>query len=319
MANYDKYPNILFSPTITKDIYGKKYKLYKAKFSSIHSLYEYIKSEPTMNPMFNYDPRSINGSTDFAGVPFDEALESLEQPPRDEFQDFLRLSNRLNNNSLDYVEEYESIKSFGGGCIDIPSYVAGNPLCYRTSRSIYTPKFLRIHVALSYFWGTSKDQVLNRALIIASLVNAFEQAGYVVDLNTFELSSKDDEMIYIDVNIKNSDETFNKASLYKSLCYVEFLRRILFRVLETMDVTNDWPDGYGHTCNKDLVVKVLGLNKDDIFFDQPSEMGVEGDSIMKDFSSVLKHLNIEDKIDVKQTKKDFNDNIKRLKKVNNIQ
>lgn len=311
--NRKEFPfNILEPDIITVD--DTEYTRYRAKFNSLNDLYNYLSSNPRTNRKVFSELSSVTGSSSFAGIPYDEALEELSLPPRSGYVDFLKLSEQLDDTAMGYVQEYTTIKSPGGGYLDIPSYVTGDPLCFRTSRSIYTPKFIRVHVALSYYWGTTKKQVFNRALIIAALVNAFEQAGYIVEVNTFELSEKNDEMIDIDVNIKNSDETFNKASLYKSLCYVEFLRRLLFRVLETLDVRNDWESGYGKTCEEDTVRKVRRLGENDIFFDQPESMGINGQNIERDFESVLKILNLQDKIDVEKAKKEFSKNVKTLAK-----
>lgn len=311
--NHIEYPfNIYEEDKVIID--DDEYTRYRARFNSLHDLYEYLKSEPKLNRTVFRKLHSVENDYDFAGIPFDEALEDLENPPRTGYGDFLRLSERLNEDAMGYVQEFMTVKSPGGGYLDIPSYAAGDPLCYIISRSIYTPKFIRINIALSYYWGTSKDQVMNRALIIAALVNAFEQEGYVVEINTFELSREDDEIVDIDVNIKNNNETFNKASLYKSLCYVEFLRRILFRVLESLDVKNDWGSGYGQTCSENFVRKAKKFDDNDIFFDQPREMGIHGKDIGKDFEAVLSHLDLRDKIDVEKAKDDFNKDIRVLRK-----
>ncbi len=290
------------------------YTRYRAKFNSLHDLYSYLKSDPIVNRITFKKLESITGSVEFAGVSYERALEELEEPPRGEYREFLRLSERLSDDAMGYVQEHETIKAPGGGYVDVPSYASGDPLCYRISRSTYVPKFIRINIALSYFWGTTKSQVLNRALIIAALVNAFEQAGYVVEVNTFEISKEDDEFIDIDVNIKNSNETFNKASLYKSLCYVEFLRRLLFRVLETMDVQNDWSSGYGETVSESFVRKARRMDENDIFFDQPREMGIRGNDISEDFVNAIDYLNLGDKIDVEKAKKEFEKDINKLRK-----
>lgn len=311
--NYEDFPTNIYEPdeVVVGDM---RYLRYRANFRSLHDLYHYLSNNPRINRTVFRTLHSVDNDSDFAGIPYEEALEELENPPRTGYREFLKLSERLNDDAMGYVQEYEEIKSFAGGYVDIPSYVSGDPLCYRISRSTYTPKFLRVHIALSYYWGTSKEQVLNRALIIAALVNAFEQAGYVVELNTFELSKEGDEFIHINVNIKNSDETFNKASLYKSLCYVEFLRRILFRVLETLDVKNDWQHGYGQTCSESFVRRALHFDDNDIFFDQPREMGIRGKDIQEDFESVIEYLDLEDKIDVEKAKREFSKDIKRFQK-----
>lgn len=311
--NYEYFPLNIYEPS-PMYVCGRKYICYKAKFNSLYDLYSYLKSNPAPNRIVFKKLQSVENDEDFAGFPYEEALEDLMNPPRSGFNEFLRLSKKLDETGLGYVQEYIDIMSPGGGIVDIPAFVTGSPLCYKTQRSIYTPKFIRVYISLSYYWGTTKEQVLNRALIISSLVNAFERAGYVVELNTFEMSREEDELLYINVNIKNNNETFNKASLYKSLCYVEFLRRILFRVLETTDVKENWQYGYGSTCSEDFIRKALKFEQTDIFFDQPSEMGIRGNDIAEDFENALKHLKLENVIDVENAKKEFKNDIVELKK-----
>ena len=311
--NQENYPFNIYEP-FSMNVNGEEYTCYKAKFNSLYDLYSYLKSDPKLNRIVFRKLHSEDKGSDFAGIPYDDAVEDLINPPRSDYKEFLRLSKKLDENTLGYVQEYITVKSPGGGVVDVPSYVSGDPLCYRIQRNIYTPKFIRVYISLSYYWGTTKEQVLNRALIISSLVNAFERSGYVVELNTFEMSREEDELININVNIKNNNESFNKASLYKSLCYVEFLRRILFRVLETLDVKNDWQHGYGQTCSEKFIRNALNFEDTDIFFDQPNEMGIYGKDITSDFENVLAHLNLEDVIDVDQAKKEFKKDIMSLKK-----
>jgi len=317
MSNYPhneiEFPFNIYEPDKVQ-IGDETYTRYRAKFNSLHDLYSYLKSNPRLNRRIFRSLSSVEGTSEFAGVDYEDALEELEEPPRGDYREFLRLSERLSDDAMGYVQEHETIKAPGGGYIDVPSYASGDPLCYRISRSTYVPKFIRVNIALSYYWGTTKDQVLNRALIIAALVNAFEQAGYIVEVNTFEMSKEAKEFIDIDVNIKNSNETFNKASLYKTLCYVEFLRRLLFRVLETLDVKNDWSSGYGETVSEGFVRRARRMSDNDIFFDQPREMGIRGKDIGEDFVNALEHLNLGDKIDVEKAKKEFKKEINTLRK-----
>ena len=311
--NNKEFPFNIYEPEEVL-VGNERYVRYKAVFRSLHDLYEYLSSNPRVNDEVFSRLHSLTNGEEWAGLPYEEALESLESPPRGEYRNFLTLSEKLDEAAAEYVREYIDVRSPGGGYVDVPSYVTGNPLCFKTSRSVYVPKFIRVNIALSYYHGTTKKQVLHRALIVAALVNAFERAGYIVEINTFELSKYSSEFIDIDVNIKNNSETFNKASLYKTLCYVEFLRRLLFRVLETLDVTEDWEDGYGHTCSEEFVRKARRMDENEIFIDQPREMGIEGESIGKDFERVLAHLRIEDKIDVKRAKREFNKDVKKLEK-----
>lgn len=289
--------------------------LYKASFDSLHDLYTYVKSNPRINRVVFERLHSVTNGSDFAGIPYQDAVEELTKPPREEYSEFLTLADRLDSSALDYVMEYEEVKTPGGGYIDVPSYVTGSPLCYRTSRKVAVPKFVKVNIGLSYNCSTTKQQVLNRAVIISALVSAFEKAGYIVDINTFELSKVDDEYININVNIKDSNQTFNKASLYKSLCYVEFLRRILFRVLETLDVKyRDWGRGYGTTCSESKVREVMKLGENDIYIGEPDDMNIYGNDIIHDLENCLEQLDLDDKIDIDRFKESFKEDVKRLEK-----
>ena len=311
MKNSEKFPYNIYEP-YKLEVFDEEYDCYMAKFSSLYDLYNYLKSNPNINRSVFTELSSVYGEESFAGVPYDNAVEELIAKPRKEYDDFLKLSNRLSSNNVGYVKEYIDVKSPAGGVIDIPAYSSGNPLCYKISRSIYVPKFIRLNVGLSYSWSTSKKQVLNRALIISSLISAFENAGYMVNVNTFELSHCYDELAYKNVNIKNTDETFNKSSLYKTLCYVEFLRRILFRVLETLDVSNYWSSGYGSTCREEFCRKALKFSDSDLYIGEPNEMDITGRDIVKDFNNVVYKLSLDDFIDTKLFEKDFEKNIKKL-------
>ena len=313
MKNVNRFPFNIYDP-VEIEVDDYIYNCYSAKFKSLYDLYNYLSNDPDINYNIFSTLASESKDGSFAGVPYEEAVEELMLPPRVEYESFLQLSNKLSSDKNYDIKEYIDVKSPAGGVIDIPSYSAGLPLCYKVSRSIYVPKFVKLNIALSYRWYTSKQQVLNRALIITSIISALESAGYMVNVNTFELSSHGNELAYINVNIKNTDETFNKAALYKTLCYVEFLRRILFRVVETLDFQNDWSDGYGKTCDEDFVREALKFDKSDIFIGEPIELDIEGKNIMKDFKNVLHHLSLEDVIDVDKFKNDFEKNVKILKK-----
>ena len=310
--NTKRFPHNMQEPKKSRHT---RFTVYNANFNGLNDLYKYLKSKPTINREIFQMCSSSLGGTKFAGAPYFVALEELVKPPRDGYGDFLKLAESLEDDALDYVEEYTNIKSVGGGAVDIPSYVAGNPLCYRSSRKIEEPKFVRINIDLGYAYHTTKEQVLHRAIIIAALVNAFEKAGYMVSIDTFELAQKYEELVRINVNIKNGQESFNKAALFKTLCHVEFLRRVLFRVLETMNLKHKaWQEDYGEVVEEDDSRDVLGLTENDLYIRQPCEMGIEGYDIVDDFKSVIRRLNIDDKVDVGRFKENLREDARRLEK-----
>lgn len=311
--NHLKYPDNIFPPEVEK-IGRCNYTKYVARFNNLYELYDYLKSNPETNGVVFRSLSSLEKGSNFAGKPYHEAVEDLVNEVDPGYEEFLSLQKDLNNANRRMVHKYKTVRTVAGGHLNVPAYSAGSPLCYETEERIVKPKFVRIHIALSYYWGTTKNQVLNRAIIITNVLKALENAGYSVDLNTFELSEEERELIYIAVQIKRHGERMNMSALYKTLCHVEFLRRILFRVLETLDVKEDWQNGYGSTCSEEFTRKALKFNNNDIFFDQPRAMGIQGEDLAEDFENAIKHLNLEDKIDVEKAKREFSEDVAVLKK-----
>ncbi len=84
--------------------------------------------------------------------------------------------------------------------------------------------------------------------------------------------------------------------------------------MEVSDVENDWSWGYGRTAEESLAREVLKLKKDDIYFDQPSEMGIYGHNIGEDFENAIEHLGLEKIIDVPREKEILQECVKVLRK-----
>ena len=310
-SNYIRFPNNIFEPEkILVD--DKYYTLFLVRFNNLYDLYDYLKSNPNLN---RYIFRTLESETDdikFAGKPYNKALEDLIIDYDPGYEEFLELQNDLNNGINIKVHKYETVRTVAGGHLNIPAYSAGSPLCYETTQRISKPRFIRIHVTLSYNCQTTKKQVLNRAIIITNILKALENSGYSVGLDTFELSVDGNELAHIIVQVKKHGERMNMSALYKSLCNVEFLRRILFRVLETLEVKNRWDWGYGSTCSEEFIRRALNFDDNDMFFDQPLRMGIEGLDLADDFESAINHLKLADKIDVERAKVEFREVTKKL-------
>lgn len=291
---------------------NNQYTLYLARFRGLHDLYNYLKSDPKINKKIFRELASINNEEDFAGKPYKEAVEDLVSVIDPGYDEFLKLQGNINKAIKLDVHKYKTVKTVSGGRLNIPAYSAGVPLCYETEEKLSKPKFIRLNVSLAYGWTTSSKQVYNRAVIITNIVKALEASGYSVDVKTFELSHNENEIIHVSVDVKRHGERINMQTLYKGLCYREFLRRILFRVLETLDVKSDWSAGYGYTCSEEMTRNILKINKNDLYFDTPIRMGIRGNDLSEDFEKTLNILNLSDKFDVEEAKKLFREQSKKL-------
>lgn len=309
MDNTERFSKNIFLPVkkiVRYDDSEATYDLYVANFSSLYNLQQYLLGNPEINSIvFNEnDLSSETGTFRFAGVPYDQAVSELLDTSDEKFKEFLKIVRTVNSATPGMSKKYNVTKSYTGSRISNTSYIMGNPKCYSKREKIIVPKFIKMSINLAYNCNHDKNQVYFRSIIISNLVKALEESGYSVNVDTFALLEEDDEMMKISIQMKSHNGKLHMSDLYKMTCNVEFFRRIIFRVMETLDVHNlSWEDGYGRTCNEELTRATLGLKKDDILFCQPSEMGIEGDDLASDFESAINHLGIEDIIDVKRAKR----------------
>lgn len=300
--NSKLFPNNIFpveKVSIEGGYYGEStYKIYTARFENLYDLHRYLTSNPEINRSIFQELSSENKEQSFAGKPYEEAVADLLKDHDPGYDYFLELQANINQSLGANKRRYTPTRKVVGNHIILPAYAAGSPKCYMGLEKVNEAKFIRMHVTLSYFWNTSKEQVFNRALIITNLIKALENKGYTVDLHAFSLAEESDELINIILKLKRFDGTLDMDALYKSLCRVEFLRRILFRIRETMDVENSWGEGYGRTCTENFTRGLLRLDDNDIFIDQPSNLGIGGYNLADDFENTIESLKIQDKIDV---------------------
>ena len=310
--NYLKYPNNIFPPREVT-VGGKKWTLYSANFQNLYSLYDYLKSDPDTNDSIFSILQSEENPESQSGKPYKEALEDLIKHDDTQYEEFLKIEGSINGAIKAESKSYQTVMSVQGGYLNVPAYVAGDPLCYERVERIKKPRFIKMHVLISYNGLTKPSQVINRAIIIANIIKALESAGYSVDLNAFELSQLYNELECTRINIKKHGESMRMTDLYKVLCHIEFFRRLIFRVIETLDVKECWNQGYGRKCSKEFTEEFFHMGKDDIYFDQPSKMGIRGYDLAEDFESTIEYLNLQDKINIEKAKEDFRKEAVKLK------
>ena len=315
-SNYERFPENVLA-TQEMEIGTHHAKLFRYRFKGLQDFYDFLKSNPSINK--RVWPRdemlsSIEGSESFAGRPYEEALQRLVSEVDPGYQEYLRVQNAIRA-KLGKTHEYQTIKTVAGGRVDPVAYTTGSPTIYRANRLLSKPKFITIDTQVAYYHGTTKKQVFNRAVIITNLIHALEKKGYNVDVNSFMMVEDyhvDDEYIQAIFEVKKHGQRTNYQTLYKSLVDVEFFRRLCFRLIEISDVKRNWPDGYGRTCDKDEVKRILNLGKEDIYFDQPRDMGIRGKDIGDDFENTIHYLNLQNIIDVETEKKVLRESVKVL-------
>ena len=130
-------------------------------------------------------------------------------------------------------------------------------------------------------------------MITIELIKLLENSGYKVCFKVFSLSFESDEIFFVNVVLKNNNERLDTFKCYYPLCCREFLRRILFRVIESQSFQNyRWGSSYGNNYSIEEIKKILDLQNNDFVIGKPSEMGIHGKDILKDTYNTLQKLQL---------------------------
>lgn len=158
--------------------------------------------------------------------------------------------------------------------------------------------------SLSYSALTEKSEILNRGLSTLYIIDALEKQGVVINFIARETSVCSDEIVNIEILLKKTtDMLLDLKKCYYPMAGREFLRKILFRVLESIPVKNSWDFSYGRTLKEKELRYLFNLKDTDLIISTPSEIGIEGNNIYEDTATLISYLNLNDQFDVKKIKK----------------
>lgn len=281
--------------------------IYNIRFINLTDLYEYLKSSPKVNVRVFSEQSSILKKASWAGESLNQSIEYLLGGYKKSLDNFLKASGKLQ--SIGNRENDESSRTlrraFYGG-IPLASLVAsGIP----ESRLVYDRyeevRYATIHFSLAYPAVTKEEQIINRGLATLYIVQSLESRGYIVNFKAFALVNCNDEIVNFAIDLKKPGEEFlNIEKCYFPMIAREFLRRIVFRVIESSDVTErEWNFSYGQTMAPSHVAHFLKTRPSDLIIPSPNEIEIEGINIYRDTLALIEYLGIKDEFDIPTLKK----------------
>lgn len=279
--------------------------IYNIIFSSITDLYNYLKSDPSINKDVFKEISSIKNNSSFYGDSYSRSVEYLKGGYNKGFDNFLKSAEILREANLDYSDNRDLIKSIYGG-IPLASLVAsGIPECMLRYDRRKDAKVRNIYFSLSYSCGTVTEQVINRGLAMLYILDALEKNGDIINFKANEISFYDSEIVNIEVVLKKPGDAFlNLEKCYFPFVGKEFLRRLLFRVLECTPVQfYGWQSTYGRVMTVEQAKEFMGLKEGDLFIPEPKEIGITGDSIYEDSVKLINYLGLNTEFDVEKVKR----------------
>ena len=272
---------------------------HEANFPNIISFYEYLKSNPRINPIFVGKRSSLSIDRRFYGTSLSDAIQYLVAGYNKDFEQFLELKKELDSKIIvsPNVPRYQ--KTSVGSRIHIPSAIAGSPNYMIKPGRREELKFINVHFNLSYSYRTKKELITNRGLIALNLIDLLQSNNYRVNLSAFEIATYGDEVIYINIGLKNFENSINVSNCYYAFTAKEFCRRLLFYCLETMYVKNEWYINYGNTVGSAKIRELLKIPENDIVFGPPQEMGITK-QLHQSVKNVFKKINLDQYISLKE-------------------
>lgn len=282
--------------------YKNNKKIFNLKFGNLTDLYYYLKNKPKLNRDVFQKLSSLTGDYEFAGEKYDVALEYILGGYTKNIDKFFNISSELRKNCFTESDELIQKRGMYGGAALAPLVAAGVPDCMLKYERNQNTKVINLYFSLGYSFTTSEEAINNRGIATIYIIQSLEQKGYIVNFFANEISYSGNEIINNEIKLKQaSDSFFNIEKCYYPLHAREFLRRILFRVAETVPVTRkDWGIYYGGAASSGLTREVLNLKDDDLIIAPPNEIDIWGNNIYRDTKVLIKYLHLEDEFDMKR-------------------
>ena len=268
--------------------------IYNLRFTNLTDLHDYLRQNPVVNRNVFERQASLNSDYSFYGEPLDKAIDYCIGGYSEGFSNFLVANDKLKSTTRDLSDNRVLTRSVYGGMPLSALVAAGVPDCLLRYERDTTSVVRNVYYNLAYPASTSTAKIVNRGLATLYIIQALEAKGEMINFQAFELSECSDEIVNIEINLKKPGDLFlDIEKCYFPIKGKEFLRRVLFRVLESSQVKNDyWGEGYGSPINQEGIREFFGATERDLVISYPSEMGIEGDNIYDDTITLIENLGL---------------------------
>lgn len=278
--------------------------IYNLRFANLTDLHDYLKQDPIVNRRVFQRQASLNPDLSFYGESLEKSIEYCISGYNEGFDNFLVANDKLKSTTRDLSDNRVLTRSIYGGMPLSSLVAAGVPDCMLRYERDTNAVVRNIYFNLAYPAYTSASKIVNRGLATLYIIQALEAKGEMVNFQAFELTDCGDEIVNIEINLKKPGDLFlDIEKCYFPIKGKEFLRRILFRVLESSPVKNEyWGEGYGSPVNQEGIRKFFNTQPQDLIISYPSEMRIEGSNIYDDTVTLIEQLGLEEEFDIPKIK-----------------
>lgn len=214
---------------------------------------------------------SQNSASEYSGDfystdSYDEADNLLTSGDDKSFSD-LKITAKITANSILDGTRRRSYNNVCGYRPDVAAYLAGSPYSMKCHAKV--PKRAKVITVIcnsSIDFKISYNEALEAFNLLFNLIKSVERQGVRVNLYVAGVMKEREEIVSVVVKIKGSGEKLNILKCAYPLVNSSFLRRHLFRYIETFPQLKDegWRRVYGYPVKgdaaKDALSKQLNFN-----------------------------------------------------------
>ncbi|MBR3164219.1 hypothetical protein IKF15_02860 [Candidatus Saccharibacteria bacterium] len=266
-----------------------KYVIYQHDFRTLSEFLRYNESLPVNKEVFGRCASKEYGRKEWHGTRnYEEAEKLCRNGWNEGYEKFVRMKRKVDLKFNSVIPRPRLTTNFVGFAPSVPDYLNNNPLDMNDTEKRDNPRAITIYVQLGFHCETDLSAVMNRGVIILSIVDALEKCGLGVRLKTFVGAVELDEAVIVTFELHKESERLNIKRMYFPLCHVAFVRRLFFRLLEVTPVRRSyWSLGYGRPMEVCELRSFLELGANDIVIPQPDSTAVYGRDIDRDCDKVL--------------------------------
>lgn len=314
-----------------EEVFNKKsksresgYKVIREIFDDTNDLAQYVKKAETTSLFEGDEPSSfkrVRSTDDFHDFHnFTEAVQALEYGTDIYFEDFKqnirRVKDFLSRKELGQKVTYKN--DVVGFMPIVPNVLVGSPINMINQK--LKPK--KVPTAKIILEKGNSARIKARDMnffysIVFVLIQMLEQKGIRCEIWVTETSRASGEIAVFKTKIKNYNQPINLYKIQFPVIASDFLRRIMFRVMETCPrLTADWTWGYGHPllCDDDEffiekskgkpnddLAEVVGLEDGDVFIPSCQWFDIEeGANLDSAIEKIIRRTELKRYIDLKE-------------------
>lgn len=234
------------------------------EFRSASELVDYIKSNPEITSGFRANPHSSLVSerqTKWSGTKtFEEALDMLEHGWPEKAREVEEELRGLKASKQAVALQRRFVRDVVGFQPIVASWLRGDPeSMVNVKMKPVKNKVVHLNVNVSFSCGVSANQIQDNCINALRVVQMVEKSGYRAEVDVvivagagLDVKTKRSRQLNVfKLRVKRSDERLNTAKVVFPMIHPSFLRRIFFRVVETMpEYEVGYSRGYGYPYNE---------------------------------------------------------------------